>query len=80
MVTDSEKKLFNYFDKNWLKKNTKLYNYYNIINENDYYNNKIINHFNATNNIAESIHAKISTYIPKKKFLIMILFMLFKIY
>ena len=50
------------------KKNPKIYNYYNIILEdNNEYNKKILTHFYATNNVAESIHAKISKYLPKNK-------------
>ena len=64
---EKEKSFYKYLKKSWLNKNPKIYNYYDIICEDNEYNNKILTHFYATNNFAESIHAKISKYLPKNK-------------
>lgn len=62
------KNLFKYLNNNWIKINPKIYNYYDIISQdNNEYTNKIIIHFYATNNVAESIHAKLSKCLPKNK-------------
>ena len=68
MENENEKKIFNYLKNNWINKNPKLYNYFDIIcNDNNEYNNKLLTHFYATNNVAESMHAKISKYLTKNK-------------
>lgn len=67
MENEKEKSFYKYLKKSWLNKNPKIYNYYDIICEDNEYNNKILTHFYATNNVAESIHAKISKYLPTNK-------------
>ena len=68
MENENEKNIFNYLNNNWIKKSPKLYNYYNIIlDDNNEYNNKILTHFYSINNVAASIHPKISKYLPKNK-------------
>ena len=67
MIDENEKKFFTYVNNNWLNKDPKIYNYYVLIKENSDYNNKLKKYFYTTNNIAESLHAKISSYIPKHK-------------
>ena len=62
-----KKKFFTYVNNNWLNKDPKIYNYYVLIKKNSDYNNKLKKYFYTTNNIAESLHAKISSYIPKHK-------------
>ena len=61
---ENEEKLFDYLNKNWLKEDPKIFNYYNIIKK-EY--KGIIAHLYLTNNIAESINSKISKLIPKTK-------------
>ena len=68
MENEKEKNLFKYLNNNWIKKSPKIYNYYDIISaDNNEYANKILTHFYATNNVAESIHAKLSKCLPKNK-------------
>ena len=57
--------LYNYIDKQWLSKDPNYYNYFELFN-NDYLNEGI-QHFYSTNNIEESVHNKLSLYIPNKK-------------
>ena len=64
--------LFNYLKKNWINKDYHIYNYYTLINNKTANIENIMNHFYITNNIAESFHAKINYYIPKRKLLVMI--------
>ena len=66
-MENEKKSFFKYLKKNWLNKNPKIYNYYDLICKDNEYNNKIFAHFYATNNVAESIHAKISKFLPKNK-------------
>ena len=54
-----------------MKKDYKYYNYYEIVNNDSLYEADL--YFYATNNIAESLHNKISLYLPNKKIPIIIL-------
>ena len=63
LISEKEKKLYTYVKNTWLKKDHKLFNYYKLIEENDY----ILDHLYLTNNIAENLHRKLNYYIPKKK-------------
>ena len=62
-----KKKFFTYVNSNWINNDPKIYNYYILIKENSDYINKLKKYFYTTYNIAESLHAKISSYIPKHK-------------
>ena len=64
LVGDEEQKFYKYIYNNWIKKDYKIYNYYNIFNNN---NKLLFSHIYLTNNIAESLHGKISKLIPKVK-------------
>ena len=52
-------------DKQWLSKGPNYYNYFELFNNE--YLNEGIQHFYSTNNIEESLHNKLSLYIPNKK-------------
>ena len=64
---ENEILLFNYLKKNWINKDYHIYNYYTLINNKTANIENIMNHFYITNNIAESFHAKLNYYIPKRK-------------
>lgn len=63
LISVKEKKLYTYVNNTWLKKDYKLFNYYKLIEENNF----ILEHLFLTNNIAENLHGKLNDYIPKKK-------------
>ena len=67
LKTNEEIKLFKYIKKNWLDKDHKIFNYYQLIKNEKDINQDIINHFYITNNIAESFHSKMNYYLPKRK-------------
>ena len=52
-------------NENWFKKDYKYYKYSEIIYTDSLY--EVLAYFYATNNIAESLHNKISLYLPNKK-------------
>ena len=59
-------KFISYLKRTWFKKGRKDFNYSKVIKE--YYNNiKIIDKIYLTNNIIESLHSKINSYLPKYK-------------
>ena len=59
-------KFISYLKRTWFKKGRKDFNYSKVIKE--YYNNiKIIDKMYLTNNIIESLHSKINSYLPKHK-------------
>ena len=59
-------KFISYLKRTWFKKGRKDFNYSKVIKE--YYNNiKIIDKIYLTNNIIESLHSKINSYLPKHK-------------
>ena len=62
---ENEINLYNYIEKNWLKKYPGYFNYYELFENINLQNG--IEHFYATNNIAESLHSKLGLYLPYKK-------------
>lgn len=62
---DKEEQLFLYLEKQWFSKSYNYYNYNDIFKNNSF--KKILPHFYATNNIAESLHSKINNYLPSRK-------------
>ena len=65
LKNEKETLLYNYIDKQWLSKDPNYYNYFELFNNE--YLNEGIQHFYSTNNIEESLHNKLSLYIPNKK-------------
>ena len=61
------KKLNKYLNKNWFSKNTNLFNYSTLLEyiRNKNSNDLILEKFYITNNISESLHKKINSYLPK---------------
>ena len=52
--------------KNWFSRDINEYYYYEILGNNNL--KKILPHFCATNNVAESLHSKMNQNLPNKKF------------
>ena len=65
LKNDKEIKLYEYLNKNWISKTPSYFNYYELFN-NDLLEEGIP-HFYTTNNIAESLHSKLTLYLPNKK-------------
>ena len=63
---EEETKLYNYLNNNWLKKDPRIFNYYNLLNSNDK-PSFFKEHLYLTNNIAECLHSKLNYYLPKRK-------------
>ena len=65
LKSDEEQKFYKYVHNNLISKDYKIFNYYLILKNKD--NKYLLPHIYLTNNIAESLHGKISKLIPKNK-------------
>ena len=62
---DDMKKLIPYIKKNWFKKNYEFFNYSELLEKSIGGDDKYLDKFYITNNISESLHAKLNFYLPK---------------
>ena len=63
---DDMKKLIPYIKKNWFKKNYEFFYFSELLEKSIGGDEKYLDKFYITNNISESLHAKLNFYLPKK--------------
>ena len=80
MIDENEKKFFTYVNNNTLNKDSKIYNYYALIKENNDYNNKLKNIFIRLTILLKAYMLKLVAIFQSIKYLIKIFYIVLKIY